>query len=179
MAWRSCTLDELTNNELCIVNYQWNILHTQRFLENYFFWPCVTKANAIQFFRLFKIQSTNGIKLLDGQNCSNLICSLFVTVSLIIQIYEGINSELFLESDLNRGHFNSDRDFFLSLIKKVEKEPTNLLSLLIQANKLLQMFQDFSAFLLCRFRGLYKHGEDNTISTINLWISWIISLNNQ
>lgn len=67
-------------------------------------------------------------------------------MSLIIQIYEGINSELFLESDLNRGHFNSDRDFFLSLIKKVEKEPTNLLSLLIQANKLLQMFQDFHFF---------------------------------
>ena len=66
-------------------------------------------------------------------------------MSLIIQIYEGINSELFW-SDLNRGHFNSDRDFFLFLIKKVEKEPTNLLSLLIQANKLLQMFQDFHFF---------------------------------
>ena len=70
-------------------------------------------------------------------------------MSLIIQIYDAANLELFLENDLNRGHLeyshleisHTDRFFFFFLIKRMEKEPTNLPSLLIQASKLPQMFQ--------------------------------------
>lgn len=132
---------------------------------------------------LYNLSPLAGSNSWTEQNSSNSICSLFVTMSLIIQIYDAANLELFLESDLNRGHLeyshleisHTDRFFFFFLIKRVEKGPTNLPSLLIQASKLPQMFGDFHFFSAVS-EDLYKHGEDNTISTINLWISWIISL---
>lgn len=75
-------------------------------------------------------------------------------MSLVIQIYDAANLELFLESDLKRGHLeyshlaisHTDRFFFFFLIKRMEKEPTNLPSLLIQASKLPQMLGDFQFF---------------------------------